>query len=219
MKTKTALLLMIFFILLATASGLLLWQKLPQLMASHWNSQDQVDGYIPRLWGVFLMPLITALMMVFFLIIPHIDPLATNIERFRGSFNNFIVLVVAFMLYIHLLTLIYNLGYTFAMSRAMLPALGVLIFAAGVLVSNAQPNWFIGIRTPWTLSNTIVWDKTHRLGGILFKIGGVLIVLGLFFGKYTFWFVMVTILIAAFVPVLYSYFLFRKFQRQKVLRN
>ncbi|MGB9673159.1 MAG: SdpI family protein, partial [Anaerolineales bacterium] len=110
--------------------------------------------------------------------------------------------------------LIYNLGYAFSMSRAMLPALGVLMYATGILVSKAQPNWFIGIRTPWTLSNPIVWEKTHKLGGILFKVSGGLIVLGLLFGKYAYWLVMVTIILAAFIPTLYSYFLFRKFQGQ-----
>lgn len=214
MKTKTALFWMLILILLSTAGGILLWHQLPPLMASHWNANDQVDGYISRFWGVFLMPCITLLMMGLFLIIPKIDPLAKNIERFRSTFNNFIVLIVCFMVYIYVLTLIFNLGYTFAMSRAMLPALGVLLFAAGVLIGNAQPNWFIGIRTPWTLSNDLVWEKTHRLGSILFKVAGVLTILGVFWGELAFWFVMGPILIAAFVPVIYSYFIFRKAQHQ-----
>lgn len=214
MKTKTALFWMLILILLSTTGGILLWHQLPPLMASHWNVNDQVDGYISRFWGVFLMPCITLLMMGLFLIIPKIDPLAKNIERFRGTFNNFFVLIVSFMVYIYVLTLIFNLGYTFAISRAMLPALGVLLFAAGVLIGKAQPNWFIGIRTPWTLSNDLVWEKTHRLGSILFKVAGVLTISGVFWGELAFWFVMGPILIAAIVPVIYSYLIFRKIQHQ-----
>jgi uncharacterized membrane protein len=213
MKTKTALFLMLILILLSTMGGLLLWQKLPPLMASHWSANDQVNGYIPRFWGVFLMPSITLLMIGLFLIMPKIDPLAKNIERFRGTFNNFIVLIVVFMVYIYILTLLFNLGYTFAMSRAMLPALGVLVFAAGILIGKAQPNWFIGIRTPWTLSNDLVWEKTHRLGSVLFKVAGVLTFLGVFWGRLAFWFVMGPILLAAIVPVIYSYLMFHKIQQ------
>lgn len=215
MNTKIATILMIGLILLSTTAGFLLMPHLPPEMASHWNANDEVDGTMPRFWGVFLMPLISLVMMGLFLILPHIDPLAENIERFRHTFNAFIVLMIGFMVYIYALTLIYNLGYEFAMSRAMLPALGVLMFAAGVLIGKAQRNWFIGIRTPWTLSSDEVWGKTHRLGSQLFKVAGVLAVLGIFWGEHAFWFVMAPILLAAFVSVVYSYIVFQQIKRRE----
>ena len=79
------------------------------------------------------------------------------------------------MLYIYALTLLWNLGYTdFGMSRAMLPAMGLLFIFIGYMLRKAKRNFFIGIRTPWTLSSDKVWDETHRLGAILFMISGVL---------------------------------------------
>jgi uncharacterized membrane protein len=212
MNTKTAKLIMLTLILLSTGVGILLWPQFPPEMASHWNANDQVDGYMPRVWGVFLMPLVSLGMMALFLIIPRLDPLAENIEKFRGVFNNFIVVIIGFLAYIHILTLVYNLGYTFPMSVAMLPALGGLIFTAGVLVGKAQRNWFIGIRTPWTLSSDLVWQKTHRLGSRLFKLAGILAALGVFWSKHAFWFAMAPILLAAFVPIVYSYFAYRQLQ-------
>ena len=213
MQTKLAITIMLALIILSTLGGILLMPQLPPQMASHWNAADQVDGTMSRFWGVFLMPLITLFMMVLFLIIPTIDPMAENIKRFRGTFNTFIVLTVGFMVYIYWLTLLYNLGYSFALSQLMLPALGVLFFAAGSLVEKAQPNWFIGIRTPWTLSNPVVWEKTHHLGGILFKVAGGLTFLSVLAGKEAFWVCITTIMIAALVPTIYSYLLFQNLQR------
>src|SRR5215207_11110774 len=161
MSTRTTTIIVLIMIALATLAGLLLWNRLPDQMASHWNLNDQVDGYMPKFWGVFLLPLITLGMFALFLVIPSIDPLKANIAQFREAFNLFIVLVVAFMLYIYGLTLAWSLGYTgFRMSSSMLPAIGLLFIFIGFMLRQAKRNFFIGIRTPWTLSNDRVWNKT-----------------------------------------------------------
>jgi uncharacterized membrane protein len=122
MTTRLTTIIVLILIVGATIAGLLLWNQLPEQMASHWNVNDQVDGYMPKFWGVFMMPLITLGMFVLFLVVPSIDPLKANIAQFREMFNLFIVLIVAFMLYIHALTLAWSLGYTdFKMSTSMLP--------------------------------------------------------------------------------------------------
>src|SRR6185503_7663094 len=101
-------------------------------MASHWNVNDQVDGYMPKFWGVFLLPLITLGMFLLFLVLPSIDPMKANIAQFREVFNLFIVFIVGFMIYLHSLALAWSLGYTaFRMSSAMLPALGLLLILLG----------------------------------------------------------------------------------------
>ena len=154
MTTKTTTIITLVLIGLALLAGAVLWDQLPEQMASHWDANDQVNGYISKFWGVFLMPLITLGMLVLFLVLPNIDPLKANIAQFRESFNFFIVLIVAFMLYIHGLTLAWSLGYQdFKMSAAMLPFLGVLFIAVGWMLKKAKRNFFIGIRTPWTFSS------------------------------------------------------------------
>jgi uncharacterized membrane protein len=196
----------------ATIAGIVLWNQLPDQMASHWGPSDQVDGYTSKFWGVFLMPLITLGMMALFLIIPGIDPLKANIAQFRDVFNLFITLIVAFMLYIYALTLRWNLGYTdFAMSKAMLPAMGILFFFIGYLLRKAKRNFFIGIRTPWTLSSDRVWDETHRIGSVLFMISGVFALLGSFFGGMTaFWFLFVPIIASTLITLVYSYVIYQR---------
>ncbi len=119
MSTRTTTIVVLLMIVGATLAGLLLWNHLPDLMASHWGPNDQVNGHVTKFWGVFLMPLITLGMLGLFLVIPSIDPLKANIAQFRDVFNLFITLIVAFMLYIYALSLLWNLGYTdFGMSKS-----------------------------------------------------------------------------------------------------
>ena len=211
MSTRTTLIIVSILIVTSTLAGLLLWNQLPDPMASHWGVNDQVNGTMSKFWGVFLMPVITIAMLLLFLVIPSIDPLKANIAQFRDYFNSFIALIVAFMVYIYGLTLVWNLGYTsFRMSTAMLPALGLLFIFVGVMIGKAKRNYFIGIRTPWTLSSDKVWDETHRVGGKLFIASGALALLGAFFPDYAFWFIMVPVLGTALFTVVYSYILFQR---------
>jgi uncharacterized membrane protein len=211
MTTRTTFILVLLMILGATVSGLLFWDQLPEQIASHWNIHDQVDGYMPKFWGVFMMPLITLGMFLLFLVVPSIDPLKANIAQFREAFNLFVVLIVGFMLYIHGLTLAWSLGYTnFKMSTSILPALGLLFIFIGFMLRKAKRNFFIGIRTPWTLSNDHVWDKTHQLGSILFMVSGVLALIGGFFGgTIAFWMFFVPLMASMLFLVIYSYVLYR----------
>jgi uncharacterized membrane protein len=211
MSNRTTLIIVAILIVASTLAGLLLWNQLPEQMASHWGANDQVNGYMSKFWGVFLMPIITITMLLLFLVIPSIDPLKANIVQFRDYFNTFIALITAFMVYIYGLTLAWNLGYTnFRMSTAMLPAMGLLFIFVGVMVGKAKRNYFIGIRTPWTLSSDKVWDETHRIGGKLFIASGVLSLLGAFFPDYAFWFIMVPVMGTALFTVVYSYVLFQR---------
>jgi uncharacterized membrane protein len=212
MNTRLTTIIVLVLVLAATIAGLSLWNRLPDQMASHWNVNDQVDGYMSKFWGVFLMPLISLGMSLLFLVIPNIDPLKANIAQFRDAFNLFIVLIVGFMVYVYALTLLWNLGYTnFGLGKAMMPALGVLFIFVGYMLRKAKRNFFIGIRTPWTLSSDRVWDETHRIGAILFTISGVLALLGSFFeGMTAFMMVMVPILGSAIFLVIYSYILYQK---------
>jgi uncharacterized membrane protein len=210
MSTKLSITIIAILILAGIIAGAIVYPLLPEQVASHWDANDQVNGYMSRFWGVALMPLVTLGMAVLFLVIPAIDPLKANIAQFRGAFNTFIVLIVAFMLYVHALTLVYNLGYIFRMSLAMIPAMGLIFVFAGVMMGQAKRNYFIGIRTPWTLANDTVWDETHKLGSKLFIGAGILSVLSLFLGENGLWLMVAIILVAAFAPMVYSYILFTR---------
>lgn len=212
MSTRTTLIISLVLIIAATLVGILLWNQLPEQMASHWDVNDQVNGYMPKFWGLFLMPLVTLGMLALFLVIPEIDPLKTNIAQFREAFNLFIALIIGFMIYVHGLTLAWSLGYhNFKMSMALLPFMGLLFIAIGFMLRKAKRNFFIGIRTPWTLSSDRVWDETHRLGAILFMASGALAVIGGFFGgMVAFWMLFVPLIGSTLFLLVYSYVLYRR---------
>ena len=211
MNTKVTSIIALSLIAVAIIAGLALWNKLPDQMPSHWNVNDEVDGTMPRFWGVFLMPLVTLGMFALFILIPNIDPLKANVAQFRETFNLFIVFIIAFMLYIHALTLAWSLGYNnFKMSAAMLPLIGVLFIFIGYMLKKAKRNFFIGIRTPWTLSSDTVWDKTHQLGSILFMLSGAFAIIGGFFGgMLAFWLMFVPLIGSTIFLMVYSYVLYR----------
>ena len=211
MSTKTTSILVIALVLIAIIAGVVLWNQLPDQMASHWNVNDQADDYMPKFWGVFLMPIISLGMLALFLVIPNIDPLKANIAEFRNIFNLFILLIVVFMLYVHGLTLAWNMGnQSFKMSAAMLPFLGVLFIFIGYMLRQAKRNFFIGIRTPWTLSSDTVWNKTHQLGSVLFMVSGAFAFIGSFLGgMLAFWLLFVPLMGSVVFLILYSYILYR----------
>jgi len=207
---KRSKIIILGIIILSFAVGIYFYPQMPDKMASHWNIQGEVDAYISRFWGLFLIPITSIGLLALFVLIPKIDPLKENIERFRKYFDGFIVLIMIFLFYIYLLTVFWNIGIRFNMAQLMMPALGILFYYCGILVENAKRNWFIGIRTPWTLSNEKVWDKTHRIGGKLFKVTGIIAFLGIFFPKYAIFFVIIPVISVAVYTIIYSYFEYQK---------
>jgi len=212
MTTKLTVVIVLVLIIGSIFAGALLWNQFPERMASHWNENDQVDGYMSKFWGVFMLPLVNLGLFLLFLVIPLIDPLKANIAQFRGVFNLFIAFIVGYMTYVHALTMIWNLGNTsLGIGKSMLPAMGLLFFLIGYLLKQAKRNWFIGIRTPWTLSSDKVWDETHRIGSILFMVSGVLVVIGGFFGGVTaVWFILIPVFGTTIFLVVYSFLLYQK---------
>ena len=138
----------------------------------------------------------------------------SELYKFRKYFDWFIVLMIVFLFYIYLLSVSWNLGLEINFSKALPPALFVLFYYMGILVENAKRNWFIGIRTPWTLSSEKVWNKTHKLGGKLFRIAGVIILLGIMFPEYSFWFVLIPVIAFSIYVVIYSYFEYQKVKKK-----
>ncbi|MDD5721591.1 MAG: DUF1648 domain-containing protein [Candidatus Pacebacteria bacterium] len=203
----------LLIILLAFAAGFYLYPQMPEKMASHWNAKGDVDGYMPKAWALFLMPVLSTVLYLMFRLIPGIDPLKENIEKFREYFDWFVVLVICFLFYIYALTIFWSFGYRFDMGQVLSPALGILFYYAGILTANAKKNWFIGIRTPWTMSYENVWNKTNRLGGKMFKISGVICLFGIVFPAYAFWFVIVPVFFTTVYTIIYSYFAYKMEKR------
>ena len=209
-STKITIFVCILIILVSVGIGIYSCNLLPDKVASHWDASGNVNGYMSKFWGVFLMPIISVVMLVLFLWFPSLDPKKKNIEKFRIYYDIFIIVLMLFMFSIYLVTLLWNFGIKVNMNAFMIVAFFVLMFFIGVLLSKAKPNWFIGIRTPWTLSSEKVWKKTHELGGKLFKICAFVCLAGLFFLNYAIFIILILLLGVVLFLVVYSYILYKK---------
>jgi len=108
-----------------------------------------------------------------FAVIPRIDPLRENIAEFRSYYDWFVVIFTIYMFVVHAGVVAFNLGYEFDFTYLILVAAAGLFYYSGVVLTHAKQNWFVGIRTPWTLSSEEVWARTHALGGRLFKLTAI----------------------------------------------
>jgi uncharacterized membrane protein len=146
-------------------------------MPTHWGANGEVNGWSSRLWGAWMVPLIMAAMWLLLRAIPHIDPRKANYEKFAGMYDAFIILILGFLLVMHGVVVAAATGSDVKMDKIVMPLVGVFIAAMGFLIPRAAPNWFIGIRTPWTLTSDESWVKTHKLGGPLFVALGLVMAL------------------------------------------
>lgn len=210
MKLKGGEIISLLLVIVSFGTGLYFYPRFPELMASHWNAQGQADGYMGKFWGTFLTPVIMLGLWLLLLVVPRIDPLKTNINEFRGYYEGFMILMTAFMLYLYLLTIAWNQGLKFDFTRLLLPAFAVIIYYMGVLLGRAKRNYSIGIRTPWTLASERVWDKTHRLGAVLFKGSAIVTLFGVIVPDYAFILFMGSLLGVSLFVVVYSYYEFQK---------
>jgi uncharacterized membrane protein len=209
MNKKTIIIIWVI-LFLSFGIGLYFYPQIPAKMSSHWNIKGQVDGYMSKFWGTFLIPFILFGLTLVFLAIPRIDPLKNNIEKFSKYYDGFIIIFLIFMLSVHLQVILWNIGIRIS-PNVMLPiGLGLLFFYIGVLCENAKRNYFIGIRTPWTLNSDKVWHKTNKLGGKLFKIAGIIAFIGVFFRNFTLFFVLIPAILAPIYPIIYSYLEYQK---------
>lgn len=187
-----------------------LYNKLPDQMPMHWNFAGEVDRYGSKLEGAFLMPFLNAGILFMLIWLPVIDPKRASYERFESFYKLFQWIMVIFFTIMHALVLIWSLGYQVSIGLYVKLAVGLLFMILGNYMGKVGPNWFVGIKTPWTLENPEVWTKTHRLAGPLFFAAGIIIALMAFVdGALSFWIIMISTFIAAFVPIIYSYFIYR----------
>jgi uncharacterized membrane protein len=170
----------LLLIIAAVAASIFYYPQLPERMATHWGVSGEANGFSDRLWGAWMVPLIMALVWVILRAIPHIDPRKANYEKFSGMYDALVILILAFMLLMHLVVLMGATGTEIRMERILMPGVGVFIAIMGLLIPKVHPNWFVGIRTPWTLTSDLSWERTHKIGGTLFVILGLLMIASTF---------------------------------------
>lgn len=203
----------VLLILGGLIAGVLLYPHLPDRVPSHWNIRGEVDAYSSKFWSAFGIPLMTAGIYVMMLVLPALDPRKQNYARFAGAYRLLKLILAAFFSGVYLLVVTSALGYPIPVDRAMQFGVSLLILLLGNLMGQLRHNYFVGIKTPWTLASETVWQKTHRFGGRVWVTAGFTGILGSLIGGS----IGVALLIAALaaaglVPIVYSYLAFRKLE-------
>lgn len=179
-------------------------------IAIHFDASGQADGYMPLIPGILLMPAIASITLLFFRYAPKIDPLGDNYESFEDLFELLKVLLVGIFTYLQGLIVAWNLGYRFNFSMMVAPVVFSAYLLAGKIMEKAERNWFIGIRTPWTLSSDEVWKKTHKKTAPLMKLASAFTLAAFILPEYSVYFYAVPAFSVAVFSTIYSYIVYRR---------
>jgi uncharacterized membrane protein len=154
--------------------SLVAWPHAPAQMPVHWNAHGVVDRYGTRFEGLFGLPLVALGICALFALLPLIDPFRANYPRFRGTWLFIRFVVVAFLAMLHAAAVL-----SLDVATAGWIGTGLLFILLGGVLGKLRPNWFAGIRTPWTLASRRAWTQTHRIGGwLLIGIGAAVLAAG-----------------------------------------
>jgi uncharacterized membrane protein len=201
-------------VILAVLAGTwVAYPQLPAIMPMHWDAHGQVNGWGPKWWLFLTGPGSIALVVLTFSALPWLSPKKFEVDSFRATYLYIMMMVVALLAYVHLLVLSAALGVALDMTRAIVGGLCLLLALMGNVLGKVRRNFFIGVRTPWTLANEQVWNATHRFAAKTFFAGGVLGLLAVLL-RAPFWLPMSAILIAALSPVVYSLVVYKQLERQ-----
>ena len=190
------------------------FSALPEEVPIHWG-KNGADGFESKGVAFFTLHAIMFFIYVLMMVIPIIDPKKKNFKYFSKSFMIINYALVSLFFVINMIILLIGLGVNIPMERLAGPLVGALFLILGNYLQQARANFFIGIRTPWTLSDDEVWRKTHRLGGKLFMGGGLIIMLTVLMPlNWEFYIITGVVAIVVIVPTVYSYLLFQKIVKE-----
>jgi uncharacterized membrane protein len=196
---------------IAVAASLFQFSQLPERMPTHWGVNGEINGWSSRLWGASVIPLVLLLLALMMRWLPTIDPRRANYPKFAGTFEAIFISIMLLLLLTHIALLAAAAGYPIRFERWVPVGIGLLFIVLGNLLPRARPNWFVGVRTPWTLSSDRVWEKTHRLAGYVLVIAGIIVaILGLTGYKFAPILMGPVIGVAALSLVIYSYVEWRR---------
>jgi uncharacterized membrane protein len=189
---------------------------LPEKVPIHWNAEGKADGFVARdhiLPSFLIVPGIMAGFVLLWLLLPWLSPKQFSIDRFRNTYNFLMALVGILFAYIHAITLAASAQLPIDMTKAMLGGMFLFLALIGNLLGKVQRNFFVGIRTPWTLADETVWIRTHRVGSWVLTAGSLIGFVAVMCGV-PFWWCMGGLLAIALFPVFYSLILYKRLEKQ-----
>jgi uncharacterized membrane protein len=206
---------MLIILIIVCAVAVYAYVKLPTdgQYPVHWSFGGQPDRYGSKAEAVSMGPVVCVLIYVLAVVLPGIDPKRRNYERFKNEYTLLMQVIMGFLAAVYIISIMAAFGRQVNITLWVNAMLGVLFMVLGNYMSRIKQSWFVGIKTPWTLSSEKVWDKTHRFGGRMFVILGLVFVINAFVGFITNVAVFLVLLFGlAFSPIVYSYILYRRME-------
>jgi uncharacterized membrane protein len=206
--------LIIWLIVLAPfVYALVYWNQLPERMPVHWSMDGKPNGYSSKGFGILEIPLLSLGLYFLLLLIPKIDPKKANFAQFEGTYRTIRLLLHT------VLTIAFVMGLLYAMNSGINSAYFSVILISGLFMvlgnfmGKIRPNYFVGIRTPWTLANEDVWVKTHRVTGRLWVAASFIYLIINLFMQMPHWFHYIYLTLITVFPFIYSYVKYREIDR------
>jgi len=197
--------------LLTLVAWLIALPHLPATMSIHWGANGEANGFATKINAMILTVGIMVLIYFIIAFVPRIDPRKENYKYFSKTYNIVLNAVLLLFFFVNMSTILQGLGYNVPMSYIAPIMAGLVFIIIGNYLQRVRSNYFMGIRTPWTLSNETVWKKTHRLSGKIFFIGGLLILISAFLPDgYKSVIMWGSIVLCVAIPYLYSYLAYKK---------
>jgi len=190
--------------------SLVLWSEMPDTVPTHFNAAGEADDYGPKWINAFLLPGIALATYFFLLLIPKIDP-KKRIESAQKPIAAIRIVISLFLVGIYALVMMKTFNKEADIGQFVFVSVGILILICGNYMNSIKPNYFIGIRTPWTLEDPQVWKKTHRFASKLWIIGGLIMTTSAFipFLKDSIFIIIEAVILLAVVPIIHSYIIFK----------
>ncbi len=205
----------VIWAMLAVNAAVSFWfySRFPSRVPTHWNAAGEIDGWSTPGFAAFFFPAMIIALYLLLVFLPAADPQKKRYEEFSRPYQVIRFAIVAYMTMLYFVTSLIGLGYDISVPKVMALSIGLLFIVLGNFMPKFRKNWFVGIRTPWTLSNEDVWNMTHRVGGKLFTIGGLLVMLTVFLrAEWSFIAMMIVVFAVTIGTVGYSWWLWRSRQ-------
>lgn len=209
-KNLPKLIITSLIILIPIVIGLILWDKLPDQVPVHWNMSGEVDDYATKTQAVFAMPLVLVAFQWICVLGTSLDPKKQNINDKMFTLVLWIIPIISLLCN----SMVYAtaLGHKVSVEIIMPLFMGALFIIIGNYLPKCKQSYTMGIKLPWTLDDEENWNKTHRMAGFLWVIGGIIVMATAFLGA--FWLFFVVLIPMVIVPTVYSYLLYKKSKKE-----
>lgn len=189
--------------------NLIAFSHMPNKIPVHWGPTGEPDRYGSKMEQLTMSALPLVLFM-FFNFLPSIDPKRESYKKHSGAFSIINFVIIMFLILMNVMGLFSALGYNIQFSKVTPVLLGLMLIVFGNFMTQIRHNYFFGIRTPWTLASEYVWKKTHRFGGYVFVVIGLVPLSSLFIGPIGMYIFIGALAIGIALILIYSYLVYKR---------